>query len=84
MRCLAHSRSRFVQPILITIVGTILLSNEVRAIPSAEFTLTGLVNFSRTYMCSSLFVNDSSTTFVPSFSGTNNFQFFGAKGLPGR
>lgn len=29
---------------------------------------------------SSLFVNDSLTTFTPSFSGTNNFQFFGSNG----
>lgn len=29
---------------------------------------------------SSLFVNDSLTTFTPSFTGTNNFQFFGANG----
>ena len=29
---------------------------------------------------SSLFVNDSLTTFNPSFSGTNNFQFFGLNG----
>lgn len=29
---------------------------------------------------SSLFVNDSLTTFTPSFSGTNNFQFYGLNG----
>ncbi len=35
---------------------------------------------STTNVFSSLFANDSLTTFTPSFSGTNNFQFFGANG----
>jgi hypothetical protein len=40
-----------------------------------QFQFNGTAN-----VFSYLFVNDSLTTFTPSFSGTNNFQFFGLDG----
>ena len=42
--------------------------------------LSGQMSNGSSPVFSSLFVNDSLTTFNPSFNGTNNFQFFGGNG----
>lgn len=42
--------------------------------------LSGQMSNGPSPVFSSLFVNDSLTTFNPSFTGTNNFQFFGTNG----
>jgi len=42
--------------------------------------LSGQMNNGPSPVFASLFVNDSLTTFNPSFNGTNNFQFFGSNG----
>ena len=43
-------------------------------------TLSGQMSNGPSPIFSSLFVNDSLTSFTPSFSGTNNFQFYGLNG----